>query len=75
MRHRNRSLMEVELLGPARAALYRIKEQYRRHLILRAKSSDLLQTFLEDCREILEPFRSSAGKTKLTLEVDPMNML
>lgn len=66
---------KVELLGPARAALYRLKDQYRRHLILRAPHSETLQDFLKDCRDILEPLRSSTSKTKLTLEVDPMNML
>ncbi len=66
---------KVELLGPARAALYRIKDQYRRHLILRAPTADDLQKFLKHCREFLDPLRSSTSKTKLTVEVDPMNML
>jgi primosomal protein N' (replication factor Y) len=66
---------EVELLGPSCAALYRIKNKYRWHILLRANKAKTLQTLLnqfKDREELKSPFM---GKVKLSIDVDPVNLL
>ena len=65
----------VELLGPSRAALYRINNRFRRHLILRACDFRQLQSVLRSLHEISEIKASSNSKVKLTLDIDPINLL
>jgi primosomal protein N' (replication factor Y) (superfamily II helicase) len=66
---------EVELLGPSCAALYRIKNKYRWHILLRANKAQTLQALLNQFRnrqELKSPFMS---KVKLSIDVDPVNLL
>ncbi len=65
----------VELLGPARAALYRLNEKFRWHIILRAQETKTLQASLNQSSQLWEGLKSSSGKIKITLDVDPINML
>lgn len=65
----------VELLGPARAALYRINEKFRWHLILRSREGQALLSLVSRCPEIESLKKSAAGKVKLTIDVDPVNLL
>lgn len=65
----------VELLGPARAALYRLNEKFRWHIILRAPETKTLQAALKQSSQLWEGLKSSSGKIKITLDVDPVNML
>ena len=65
----------VELLGPARAALYRLNEKFRWHIILRAEETQTLQATLKQCSQLWVGLKSSFGKIKITLDVDPINML
>ena len=65
----------VELLGPSRAALYRINNRFRRHLILRACDFRQLQSVLRSLHEISEIKAASNSKVKLTLDIDPINLL
>lgn len=66
---------EIELMGPSPAALYRIKDKYRWHILLRAKKSRTLQSILsrlKDQPELKSPFMN---KVKLSIDVDPVNLL
>lgn len=65
----------VELLGPSRAALYRINDKYRYHIILRSGDVHLLQSILKQCEEMPEWQTLSSTKIKLTIDVDPVNLL
>jgi len=65
----------VELLGPSRAALYRINNRFRRHLILRARDLRQLQSVLRRLRELPKIKASPNSKLKLTLDVDPINLM
>ncbi|MBT6347290.1 MAG: primosomal protein N', partial [Nitrospina sp.] len=65
----------VELLGPSKAALYQIQNKFRWHLILRGQSMQALQNILSDNKEFHELKSTSAGKVKLSIDVDPFNLL
>jgi primosomal protein N' (replication factor Y) len=65
----------VELLGPSKAALYQIQNKFRWHLILRGQNMQSLQDSLADCRELNELKSASSGKVKLSIDVDPFNLL
>lgn len=63
----------IELLGPAPAALYRINNRFRWHIVIRSKTIQALQSLLKEC-SALRPQRSP-GNVKITLDVDPMDLL
>ena len=65
----------VELLGPSRAALYRINNRYRWHLILRSRETAHLQALVTQCLDNQQLRKLTSGKTKITVDVDPMNLL
>lgn len=65
----------AELVGPSRAALYRINNRFRRHLILKASDLRVLQLVLRRFHEVSEIKISSDSKAKLTLDVDPVNLM
>lgn len=65
----------VEILGPSRAALYRLNEKYRWHLILRSDDIWRAQSLTDRCSEIESLQKSAAGKVKLSIDVDPVNLL
>jgi primosomal protein N' (replication factor Y) (superfamily II helicase) len=66
---------DIEVLGPARAALYQINNRFRRHLILRSYDYRKLHSVLKRLYEIPEIKKSSNSKIKLTLDVDPINLM
>jgi len=65
----------VEILGPSKAALYQIQNKFRWHLILRGQNMQTLQGILADSRELNELKSASSGKFKLSIDVDPFNLL
>jgi primosomal protein N' len=65
----------VELLGPSRAALYRINNRFRRHLILRAEDHRHLQSVARHLRELAELKKTTNARIKWNLDVDPVNLL
>ena len=65
----------VEILGPSKAALYQIQNKFRWHLILRGQNMQTLQGILADSQELNELKSSSSGKLKLSIDVDPFNLL
>ncbi|QPJ61094.1 MAG: primosomal protein N' [Candidatus Nitronauta litoralis] len=67
--------IQVEMLGPARAALYRLQDRYRWHLILRTDTHQPLQDILKALRADKAFQKLASGKIKFTIDVDPLNML
>ncbi len=66
---------DVELLGPSRAALYRLNNKFRWHIILRSASVRSLRAVLDNIRDLTEWKPGSKGKVKLSIDVDPVNLL
>ncbi len=65
----------VEIMGPSKAALYQIQNKFRWHLILRSQNMQTLQSILADNLELLELKSTSSGKLKISIDVDPFNLL
>jgi primosomal protein N' (replication factor Y) (superfamily II helicase) len=65
----------VELLGPSRAAMYRINNRFRWHLILRSQEKAPLQALVTQCLANQQLRKLTTGKIKITVDVDPMNLL
>ncbi|MFQ5716865.1 MAG: primosomal protein N' [Nitrospinales bacterium] len=65
----------VELLGPSRAALFRVNEKFRWRLLLRSKEAQRMHALVCRCPEIEALQKSASGKVKLTIDVDPVNLL
>lgn len=65
----------VELLGPARAALYRLQDQYRWHFIFRSRHDESLQALVRKVKQLDAIQKPPGSQFKITLDVDPVNML
>ncbi len=65
---------DIEILGPSRAALYRIKNRFRWHIILRSGRWSSLTEALKRFSES-PAAQPPAGKVKVSLDVDPANLL
>jgi primosomal protein N' len=65
----------VEVIGPTRSALYQINNRFRRHLILRSYDYRQLHSVLGKLYETAEIKSLSNSKIKLTLDVDPINLM
>ncbi|MGP0628382.1 primosomal protein N' [Nitrospina sp. 32_T5] len=65
----------VELLGPARAALYRLHDLFRWHFIFRARDAEVLQSVLHKVKRLDAVAKPPGTQCKVTLDVDPVNML
>jgi len=63
----------VEMTGPSRASLYQIKKKFRWHILLRAKTAGALHTVLDQLKNLKE-FKPP-GKVKISIDVDPLNLL
>lgn len=63
--------LQVRLLGPAEAPVFRLKGYYRFHFQLQSPSPGVLHQLL---RAVLPTLRTPAG-VEFTLDVDPLNML
>ena len=63
----------VDLIGPSKAALYRLQNKFRWHLILRGGNMKQLQNILLKFSQLNES--KARDKVKLTIDVDPLNLL
>ena len=70
-----KAMSGVEIMGPSKAALYQIQNKFRWHLIMRGQSMQTLQGILTNCQELHELKSASRGKVKLSIDVDPFNLL
>jgi primosomal protein N' (replication factor Y) len=65
--------VEVIVLGPAFAALKKIKDQYRAHLVAKGKAPNQLQWAFHQALERYKP--KHPNKTRLRADMDPLSML
>lgn len=65
----------AELLGPSPAALFKLKNRFRWHLILRATGSGPLQAVLKKYNATGHGKKKLFPGANLTLDVDPVNLL
>lgn len=72
---RIKNVYPVEILGPSRAALYRINNKFRWHIILRAREVLPLQSILNQCRDLPEFQKAQPGGVRVSIDVDPVNLL
>ena len=63
----------VEILGPAPAAVRRVKKKYRWNLALLSKSSQRLNTLARATRTAFQE-RGKTGKVLLKIDLDPYGM-
>ncbi|QPJ63979.1 MAG: primosomal protein N' [Candidatus Nitrohelix vancouverensis] len=69
------SFSDVDLLGPAPAVLYKISMKYRWRLLIRAATSQTLQRFLRYAQEQRDLKKAVQSGSKLSIDVDPINLL
>jgi len=65
----------VEMVGPAPAALYQIKKKYRWHILLRAKRAGTIRSVLDQIKNLKEFKSPFKGRVKISIDVDPLNLL
>jgi len=71
---------ETEILGPAPAPLSRIKNQHRWQVVIKTRITnkvvDLLKEILEEGKDFsTTSFRTKKGSCRITVNVDPVDML
>ena len=62
-------IKDLEVMGPVASPIFRIKKKYRTRLLLRSKSTSLIQKKLSNFLKNLH----ISKKIKLTVDVDPIN--
>lgn len=65
-------LAALELLGPAPAPLFKLKDKYRFHLLLKSPSYKLVKLFLS---HLLKHDRFLSKQPSIQIDVDPLNLL
>jgi primosomal protein N' (replication factor Y) len=65
----------VTLLGPAPAALAKLNNRYRWHLLLKAPTARRLHDVIEDGLNALKQAAIARGGVRLMVDVDPINLL
>lgn len=63
----------VEVVGHSECPIYRIKNRFRRHIIMRSQSASLLVSFSRALKEEAE--RTAPPKTRVVADIDPMSFL
>ena len=63
----------IEMLGPTKAALYKINNRFRWHFIIRSGKVQSLRSFLHQCRNLEELRLTKTSKIKISMDVDPIN--
>ncbi len=64
----------VEVLGPSRAAIYQVKDNFRWHIIIRSQDVGRLQQIAEPGKEIEELLKKAHKGIKFRVDVDPVNL-
>ena len=63
------------MVGPSPAALYQIKKKFRWHILLRAKRAATIRSILDQVKNLKEFKSPYKGKVKISIDVDPLNLL
>lgn len=72
LKNQNVSYQNIEVLGPAEAPLSRLKNQFRYHLLVKCPQAQLLNKF---CRQVLGTEDWIESGVKISVDMDPMNLL
>ena len=73
-KRRTSRISGVEVLGPSRAAIYQVKDNFRWHIILRSQDVGRLQQMIEPGKEIEELLKKAPKGLKFRVDVDPINL-
>ena len=65
----------VSLLGPAPAALAKLNNRYRWHLLLKAAAAKRLHEVIESGLDAMKQASIPRNGVRLTVDVDPVNLL
>ncbi len=68
----NSAYHEIEILGPAEAPLSKLRGQFRYHLLLKASSAQVVNSF---SRQILGQQDWLPPRTRIIVDIDPMSLL
>jgi primosomal protein N' (replication factor Y) len=63
---------EIEILGPAAAPIAKLRNQYRYHLLLKCSQPKTLNQFI---RKLISDSKWIPKQTKVSVDVDPLNLL
>lgn len=72
LKTKNSRYSEIRVLGPAPAPLFKIRNQYRYHLLLKSPPAPVLSAF---CRQLLGDLKWSPTGTKVQVDIDPIHLL
>ncbi len=65
---------EIELLGPVKAPMPRLKNKFRWQLLIKCRSATLLKHFLREAEKVFEQM-PGARRVQMMVDVDPYDML
>ena len=72
--HQLKGKNSIEMLGPAKAFLYKIRNRYRRQIILKGKEIGLLRSIL--CKGIKQLDKSKLSRgVRININVDPIHLV
>jgi primosomal protein N' (replication factor Y) (superfamily II helicase) len=63
---------DIQVLGPATAPLAKVRRNYRYHLLLKGPDTKMINKF---CRHILGDSSWIPASTRVTVDIDPFNLL
>jgi primosomal protein N' (replication factor Y) len=72
LQQQNEKYLDVQVLGPAKAPLFKLRNKFRFQLMLKCASSARLNAF---CRQLLANQTWIATGTKVQVDIDPFQML
>lgn len=72
LQEKNPSYKAIQILGPCPSPLFKIRNQYRHHLLLKAPPTAILSTF---CKQFLGDGRWIPNGTKVQVDIDPIQLL
>ena len=72
--HRIETFHPITLMGPIESAIYKIANQYRWQIILKARDTKILHAFLDHIQKAQKPLFSHP-KVRVTIDVDPIFMM
>ncbi|MFV1951536.1 MAG: primosomal protein N' [Nitrospinota bacterium] len=72
--HRSKGKDGIEMLGPARAFLYKIRNRYRRQIILKGKERVPLRSILYKGMQQFDKSKLSGG-VRINIDIDPVHLV
>jgi primosomal protein N' (replication factor Y) len=72
LKARFEAFSEIEILGPAAAPIAKLRNQHRYHLLLKSAQPKTLNQFV---RRLIGDSKWMPKQTKITVDIDPLNLL